>query len=92
MQVVSIEKMEPDLCPYSVPSSAGYKINNAQAGLLTCPDYTAFPSDRRTVAIDCCNYGSFDDWTKRPTFSMRNSQQRELLPIFTVFPFNSTQA
>ena len=78
MQVVSIEKMEPDLCPYSVPSSAGYKINNAQAGLLTCPDCNAFPSDRRTVAIDCCNYGIFDDWTKRPTFSMRNSQQREL--------------
>lgn len=37
----------------SVPSSAGYKINNAEAGLLTCSDCDAFPSLQRTVAIDC---------------------------------------
>ena len=67
------------ICLYSAPSSAGYKINNAQAGLLTCSDCNAFPSDRRTVAMDCRNLA-------------RNSQQRELLPTLTVFPFNSIRA
>lgn len=46
---------KPKNPPHSAPSSAGYKIDNAEAGLLTYSDCNAFPSKQRTVAIDCCN-------------------------------------
>ncbi len=50
---------------------------NLSAGLLTCSGNGAFPSSR----------AGFNDSGIIPEPTM-NLQQRELLPIFTAFPFN----
>lgn len=50
----------------------------AQAGLLTCSGFSAFPV-RRPVAQMTETFC---------TLAGRSLQQRELLPIFTAFPFN----
>ena len=64
----------------SVLSSAGFKIANDKAGLLTRSDFDRLPvlwdSGIKRVPKSCV------------AFAGRNLQQRELSPIFTAFPFN----
>ena len=60
--------------------SAGANTLSRKAGLLTCPPRRRLPGPGGPVAQECRN-------EKAPCG--RDSQQRELLPIHTAFPFNS---
>lgn len=52
--------------------------NRAKAGLLTCPNSPRLP-------VRLSNSGQ---WGECRLWVRRDSQQRELLPIYTAFPFN----